>query len=59
MSKKEKTLKGIKTPSRRKFFKAAATTGVAAVAAMPSIVKAAETLKVQAAWGGGIFSREC
>ena len=24
MSKKEKTLKGIKTPSRRKFFKAAA-----------------------------------
>ncbi len=32
MSKKEKTLKG-KTPSRRKFFKAAAATGVAAVAA--------------------------
>ena len=34
MSKKDKTLKGIKTPSRRKFFKAAAATGaVAAVAA--------------------------
>jgi len=57
MSKKEKMLKGIKTPSRRKFFKAAAATSVVAAAtlAMPSIVKAAETLKVQAAWGGGIF----
>ena len=50
MSKKDKTLKGIKTPSRRKFFKAAAAT-----LAMPSIAKAATTLKVQAAWGGGIF----
>ena len=30
MSKKEKTLKGIKTPSRRKFFKVAAATGAAA-----------------------------
>ena len=51
MSKKEKMLKGIKTPSRRKFFKAAAATSVVAAAtlAMPSIVKAAETLKVQAA----------
>jgi len=57
MSKKEKTLKGIKTPSRRKFFKAAAATGAVAAAtlAMPSIAKAATTLKVQAAWGGGIF----
>jgi len=57
MSKKDKTLKGVKTPSRRKFFKAAAATGAVAAAtlAMPSIAKAATTLKVQAAWGGGIF----
>jgi TRAP-type mannitol/chloroaromatic compound transport system substrate-binding protein len=57
MTKKDKTLKGIKTPSRRKFFKAAAATSVVAAAtlAMPSIAKAATTLKVQAAWGGGIF----
>ena len=57
MSKKDKTLKGIKTHSRRKFFKAAAATGAVAAAtlAMPSIAKAATTLKVQAAWGGGIF----
>ncbi len=57
MSKKDKNLKGIKTPSRRKFFKAAAATGTVAAAtlAMPSIAKAATTLKVQAAWGGGIF----
>ena len=57
MSKKDKTLKGIKTPTRRKFFKAAAATGAVAAAtlAMPSIAKAATTLKVQAAWGGGIF----
>ena len=57
MSKKDKPLKGIKTPSRRKFFKAAAATGAVAAAtlAMPSIAKAATTLKVQAAWGGGIF----
>ena len=57
MSKKDKTSKGIKTPSRRKFFKAAAATGAVAAAtlAMPSIAKAATTLKVQAAWGGGIF----
>jgi len=57
MSKKDKTLKGIKTPSRRKFFKAAAATGAVAAAtlAMPSIAKAATSLKVQAAWGGGIF----
>jgi len=57
MSKKDKTLKGIKTPSRRKFFKAAAATGAVAAAtlAMPNIASAATTLKVQAAWGGGIF----
>ena len=57
MSKKDKTLKGLKTPSRRKFFKAAAATSAVAAAtlAMPSIAKAATTLKVQAAWGGGIF----
>ena len=57
MSKKDKTLKGIKTPSRRKFFKAAAATSAVAAAtlAMPSIAKAATTLKVQAAWGSGIF----
>jgi len=58
MSKKDKTLKGVKTPSRRKFFKAAAATGVAAATlAMPNIASAATTLKVQAAWGGGIFLR--
>jgi len=57
MSKKDKASKGIKTPSRRKFFKAAAATGAVAAAtlAMPNIASAATTLKVQAAWGGGIF----
>ena len=52
MSKKEKTLKGIKTPSRRKFFKVAAATGAAAAAsvAMPNIAFGApQTLKMQAA----------
>ena len=56
MSKKEKTLKGIKTPSRRKFFKVAATTGAAAAAsvAMPSIAFGAPmTLKMQTAWTKG------
>ena len=35
----KKTIKGVKTPSRRKFFKAAAATGAAAAAtvAMPNI----------------------
>jgi TRAP-type mannitol/chloroaromatic compound transport system substrate-binding protein len=58
MSKKEKTLKRVKTPSRRKFFKAAAVTGAAAAAtiAMPNVAFGApKTLKMQAAWGGGIF----
>ena len=56
MSKKEKTLKGIKTPSRRKFFKVAAETGAAAAAsvAMPNIAFGApQTLKMQAAWPSG------
>ncbi len=46
-----------KTTTRRKFLKggAAAAAGTAAVA-MPNISRAAPvTLKVQAAWGGGIF----
>ena len=52
MSKKEKNLKGIKTSSRRKFFKVAATTGAAAAAsvAMPSIAFGTPmTLKMQTA----------
>ncbi|MDB9760560.1 TRAP transporter substrate-binding protein [Pelagibacteraceae bacterium] len=56
MSKKEKNLKGIKTPSRRKFFKVAATTGAAAAASvtMPSIAFGAPmTLKMQTAWTKG------
>jgi TRAP-type mannitol/chloroaromatic compound transport system substrate-binding protein len=47
-----------KTASRRKFLKvgAGATAGAAAAVAMPNISTAAPTvLKVQAAWGGGIF----
>ena len=57
MSKEKQALRRVKISSRRKFFKAAAATGVVAAAslAMPSIAKAATTLKVQAAWGGGIF----
>ncbi|MEK9917920.1 MAG: TRAP transporter substrate-binding protein [Pelagibacteraceae bacterium] len=60
MSKKKKDLKGIKAPSRRSFFKAAAATGAAAAAsvAMPNIAFGAPvTLKMQAAWpsGGDIF----
>ena len=52
MSKKDKTLKGIKIPSRRKFFKVAAATGAAAAAsiAMPNVALGApKTLKMQAA----------
>ena len=56
MIKDNKSLKA-KTPSRRKFFKVAAASSATAVAtlAMPNIASAATTLKVQAAWGGGIF----
>ena len=56
MTKGKKSLK-TKIPSRRKFFKAAAATGAvtAATLAMPNIASAAETLKVQAAWGGEFF----
>jgi len=52
MSKKTETV------SRRKFLKnsaLAATGAAAATVAAPHIAKAATTLKVQAAWGGGIF----
>ena len=51
-----KKVKGVKTPSRRKFFKAAAATGAAAAAtvAMPNIALGAPvTLKMQAAWPSG------
>ena len=48
MSKKKKTLKGIKTPSRRKFFKAAAATGVAAVAASSLAAPAVAADRVEA-----------
>ena len=43
--------------SRRKFMKGAAVAGVAAAGTLgvPNIPKAATVLKVQAAWGGGIF----
>ena len=53
---KNKNIKGVKTPSRRKFFKAAAATGAAAAAtvAMPNIALGAPiTLKMQAAWPSG------
>ena len=52
----KKTIKGVKTPSRRKFFKVAAATGAAAAAtvAMPNIAFGApKTLKMQAAWPSG------
>jgi TRAP-type mannitol/chloroaromatic compound transport system substrate-binding protein len=56
MIKDKKSLKAT-TPSRRKFFKVAAASSATAVGvlAMPNIASAAKTLKVQAAWGGGIF----
>ncbi|MCK4867124.1 MAG: twin-arginine translocation signal domain-containing protein, partial [Alphaproteobacteria bacterium] len=47
-----------KTASRRKFLKVGvgAAAGTAAAVSMPSVSRAAPvTLKVQAAWGGGIF----
>ena len=52
MSKKTETV------TRRKFLKGsalAATGAAAATVVAPHIAKAATTLKVQAAWGGGIF----
>lgn len=45
-------------PARRKFLKGAAGVAVGAAAAAvaaPHVAKAATVLKVQAAWGGGIF----
>ena len=52
MEKEKKVLKN-KMSSRRKFFKAAAVTGAAAVA-MPYVkAHAAKTLKMQAAWPSG------
>ena len=57
MIKNKKSLKESKTPSRRKFFKAAAATGAAAATAvaMPNIATADGhvTLKMQAAWPSG------
>jgi len=41
--------------SRRKFLKGAAVGTTAAVAAVPYLANAQTVLKVQAAWGGGIF----
>ena len=60
MIKSKKSLKATKTPSRRKFFKAAAATGAAAATAvaMPNVAFGAPlTLKMQAAWppGANIF----
>lgn len=57
MSKKTETAKA-GTVSRRKFLKnsaLAATGAAAATVAAPHVAKTATTLKVQAAWGGGIF----
>ncbi len=55
---KTKIVKADKVKSRRTFLKAGAAVaaGGAAAVAMPNIATAAPTvLKVQAAWGGGIF----
>jgi TRAP-type mannitol/chloroaromatic compound transport system substrate-binding protein len=55
---KKDVSKTAKTASRRKFLKggAVAAAGGAAAVAMPNIANAKPiTLKVQAAWGGGIF----
>jgi len=54
----KKILDTKKKSSRRRFLKGAgvATAGAAAVIAFPNVATAAPTvLKVQAAWGGGIF----
>ena len=44
-------------PTRRRFLKGAAVTAAVGAVAAPSVVRAAEptVLKMQAAWGGGIF----
>ena len=55
---KTKSVKADEVKSRRKFLKAGAgiAAGGAAAVAMPNIATAAPSvLKVQAAWGGGIF----
>lgn len=44
-----------KSVSRRKFLKTSAIGATAAVAAVPYVANAQTVLKVQAAWGGGIF----
>lgn len=44
-----------KQSSRRKFLKGTAVGATAAVAAVPYLAKAQTVLKIQAAWGGGIF----
>lgn len=44
-----------KQQSRRKFLKGSAVGATAAVAAVPYLAQAQTVLKVQAAWGGGIF----
>lgn len=58
MAKKDVTVTKDETPARRKFLKGAAGVAVGAAAAAvaaPHVAKAATVLKVQAAWGGGIF----
>ena len=49
MIKEKKSLKASKSPSRRKFFKAAAATGVAAVAASSLAAPAVAAERVEAA----------
>jgi TRAP-type mannitol/chloroaromatic compound transport system substrate-binding protein len=58
MSKHDTDKSGQSTASRRKFLKTggAAVAGATAAVAMPNIARAqTKTLKIQAAWGGGIF----
>jgi TRAP-type mannitol/chloroaromatic compound transport system substrate-binding protein len=60
-TRKSKVLKADKVRSRRTFLKAGAVAaaGGAAAVAMPNIATAAtKVLKVQAAWGGGIFLQD-
>ena len=47
--------KDLKQTSRRNFLKGAAVGTAATVAAVPFVANAQTVLKVQAAWGGGIF----